>query len=49
MLMKAFSTASAQRIKLTNLSICYVSSKENDFSKFSKMQMFLSTHTYHIF
>jgi len=26
MLIKAFSTASAQRIKLTDLSICYVSS-----------------------
>jgi len=49
MLITAFSTASTQRIKLTNLSICYVSSYENDFSKFSKMQMFLSTQTYLIF
>jgi len=31
MLTKAFSTASTQRIKQTDLSICYVSSWENDF------------------
>ena len=29
--MKAFSTASTQRTKKTDLSICYVSSYENDF------------------
>jgi len=31
MLTKAFSTASTQPIKQTDLSICYVSSEENDF------------------
>jgi len=36
MFIKAFSTASTQRIKQTDLSICYVSSLENDFFQVSK-------------
>ena len=36
MLMKSFFSASTQFIKQTNLSICYVSSYENDFFQVSK-------------
>jgi len=41
MLIKAFSTASTQRIKQTDLSIRYASGRKMTFSKCSKMQMFL--------
>ena len=46
---KAFSTAPTQPIKQKDLSICLFQTRKMTFSKFLKMQMFLSTQSYVMF